>query len=54
MLTITSLLTSFPKKDDMLFIGGGLLVVILMDIAGYFVNKNGQTKTNNSRRRGWI
>jgi len=47
MLTITSLLTSFPKKDNMLFIGGGLLVVILMDIAGYFVNKN---KTNKNEK----
>ena len=47
MLTITSLLTSFPKKDNMLFIGGGLLVVILMDIAEYFVNKN---KTNKNEK----
>jgi hypothetical protein len=54
MLLIASLLTSFPQKNEMLFIGGGLVIVILMDIAAYFVNKNGQTKTNNSGRRGWI
>lgn len=47
MILIVSLLTSFPQKEEWIFIVGGLVVVILMDIAGYFVNKN---KTNKNEK----
>ena len=45
MLLMASLLTTFPKREDYLFILISLGIVILMDIAGAYLNKQKTKQT---------